>query len=52
MKKLISGIRLITPAAQGGTTDLLARVFGQKLGEAWGHRLRKGSGTFFREKGS
>ena len=26
-------IRLITPAAQGGTTDLLARVFGQKLAE-------------------
>ncbi len=26
-------IRLITPAAQGGTTDLLARVFGAKLGE-------------------
>jgi tripartite-type tricarboxylate transporter receptor subunit TctC len=28
-------IRLITPAAQGGTTDLLARVFGAKLGEAF-----------------
>ena len=27
-------IRLITPAAQGGTTDLLARVFGTKLGDA------------------
>src|SRR5712664_4766550 len=24
-------IRLITPAAQGGTTDLLARVFGARL---------------------
>jgi tripartite-type tricarboxylate transporter receptor subunit TctC len=32
-------IRLITPAAQGGTTDLLARVFGQKLGEAWGQQV-------------
>ena len=28
-------IRLITPAAQGGTTDLLARVFGARLGELW-----------------
>jgi tripartite-type tricarboxylate transporter receptor subunit TctC len=27
-------IRIITPAAQGGTTDILARVFGARLGEA------------------
>ena len=28
-------IRLITPAAQGGTTDLLARVFGARLSDAF-----------------
>jgi tripartite-type tricarboxylate transporter receptor subunit TctC len=28
-------IRLITPAAQGGTTDLLARIFGQRLSEVF-----------------
>ena len=32
-------IRLITPAAQGGTTDLLARLFGAKLGEAFGQQV-------------
>ncbi len=28
-------IRLITPAAQGGTTDLLARIFGARLTEVF-----------------
>src|SRR5688572_26449236 len=28
-------IRLITPAAEGGTTDLLARIFGQRLSEVF-----------------
>ena len=32
-------IRLITPAAQGGTTDLLARLFGQKLSELYGQQV-------------
>src|SRR5438445_731397 len=32
-------IRLITPAAPGGTTDLLARLFGAKLGEIFGQQI-------------
>src|SRR5262245_545192 len=32
-------IRLITPAAQGGTTDILARIFGQKLSEVFGQQV-------------
>jgi len=32
-------IRLLTPAAPGGTTDLLARLFGAKLSEAFGQQV-------------
>src|SRR4030095_12887459 len=32
-------IRLITPAAPGGTTDLLARLFGAKLGDVFGQQV-------------
>src|SRR2546428_11976070 len=32
-------IRLITPAAQGGTTDLLARLFGAKLSEVFKQQI-------------
>jgi tripartite-type tricarboxylate transporter receptor subunit TctC len=32
-------IRLITPAAPGGTTDLLARLFGAKLSETFGQQV-------------
>ena len=28
-------IRIITPAAQGGTTDILARLFGARMNNAW-----------------
>ncbi len=28
-------VRLLTPAAQGGTTDFLARLFGARLSEIW-----------------
>ncbi len=32
-------IKLITPAAQGGTTDILARLFGAKLSEVFGQQI-------------
>ena len=42
-------IRLIVPYPPGGGNDTLARIFGQKLGEAWGQQViidnRAGAGT-------
>ena len=32
-------IRLIAPYPPGGSSDLVARILGQKLGEAWGQRV-------------
>ena len=32
-------IRLIVPFAAGGTTDVVARMIGQKLGETWGQSV-------------
>ena len=32
-------IRLIVPYAPGGTTDILARILGQKMTEAWGQQV-------------
>src|SRR5688572_22914663 len=32
-------VRLITPAAPGGTTDILARLVGAKLGEVFKHQV-------------
>jgi len=32
-------IRLIAPYPPGGTSDILARIAGQKLGEAWNARV-------------
>jgi tripartite-type tricarboxylate transporter receptor subunit TctC len=42
-------VRLIVPYPPGGGNDTLARLFGQKLGEAWGQQIvvdnRPGAGT-------
>ena len=45
----VKTIRLIVPYPPGGGNDLLARLFGQKLTEAWGQQVivdnRPGAGT-------
>ena len=42
-------VRMIVPYPPGGGNDTLARIFGQKLTEAWGHQVvvdnRAGAGT-------
>ena len=32
-------VRIIVPYPPGGTTDILTRLLGQKLGEAWGQQV-------------
>src|SRR5688500_8728031 len=32
-------VRIIVPFSPGGATDIVARILGQKLNEAWGHTV-------------
>ncbi|HEY6863612.1 MAG TPA: tripartite tricarboxylate transporter substrate binding protein [Burkholderiales bacterium] len=44
----IRPVKLVVPFAPGGSADLVARILGQKLGEAWGQQViveNKGGGS-------